>query len=117
DRQPGAREVVADAELHRKLDHWAARLPGAAAISPAPTLLMPGAGFEPARSEEQWFLRPCGCAIRLPGRASDRSERRELLARLGQVVRQRNLPRPAAFRRLPALVRDAFASPLGLAPA
>jgi hypothetical protein len=30
---------------------------------------MPGAGFEPARSCEQRFLRPPAYAIRLPGRA------------------------------------------------
>ena len=30
---------------------------------------MPGAGFEPARSCEQRFLRPLAYAIRLPGRA------------------------------------------------
>ncbi len=32
---------------------------------------MPGAGFEPARSCEQRFLRPLAYAIRLPGRAAD----------------------------------------------
>src|SRR3954467_9025465 len=62
---------------------------------------MPGAGFEPARSVEQWFLRPRGYAIRLPGRWP------RILGR--KVRRQRDLLRAAAFGVVPRLVRAAVA--------
>ena len=63
--------VVAEGDLHRKFDHCGARLPA----PPVARREVPGAGFEPARSEEPRLLRTVAMPIRLPGLWEDRSQR------------------------------------------